>query len=747
MPTPKKLAVLISLLGLGLPCSAAGLSTDESADRPDQSAGILAGDMAIRHALGLLKGPEPQAAKVDARHWVSDTGKRTVVSELAPNEPERIKRTLGLENGAVEPLLTAARSRDGPNPDQTVNPDPVVRPTREELLNTIKLALGLAGSPLQKGNVATRAMRPHEVYAVYAPIDLRLATSVQTADAQKPASDAPAAPAAPSDAQVQMLTALALNEDPAPDQPAPPEGVERSIPMLASDPDSGIRRGERVPASYSLVTTMPKEDAAIAQALSPVQANAQPEEAADGAVTMLEADTDRAPRDEPQLRDFIAPLANVEKAASGISVPVVTADPQLATDDAEFTIQANTIQAKLIDAPPLQMEMALLTASHNLQLTRQILLPLIRREVPADPATPSMLEPRLILSPPAGDVARQMVDPPIAGGETVAQVNQADNSPPEPFGSDLQLASEPTPAGPALVMTEASPPAPTLRPGEQIESVGHAKDWRPTIIERAAALAAQRNESDAARQALLPGLSEAATAKTDSGVFAAVPHLELALDAVEPLGQQPGAVVAPTPLAESPAASVAVEELDKLEPASTGEPVQLTLDTLDNVLAATEEDRSYPANPEPLSDSGVNPMQGDFLVVNDNMLDEVRGGFLTENGLQISFGIERAVYVNGNLIATTSLNVSDLSKMSAGQASPGGLSPGSLGLIQIGPGNTFQPGPLSPSSVATVIQNTLNNQKLQNVTTISATVNSLEVLKGLNLQSSLRNAISDSLRR
>src|ERR1700674_2125067 len=149
MPTPKKLAVLISLLGLGLPCSAAGLSTDESADRPDQSAGILAGDMAIRHALGLLKGPEPQAAKVDARHWVSDTGKRTVVSELAPNEPERIKRTLGVENGAVEPLLTAARSRDGPNPDQTVNPDPVVRPTREELLNTIKLALGLAGSPLQ----------------------------------------------------------------------------------------------------------------------------------------------------------------------------------------------------------------------------------------------------------------------------------------------------------------------------------------------------------------------------------------------------------------------------------------------------------------------------------------------------------------------------------------------------------------------------------------------------------------------
>ena len=46
-----------------------------------------------------------------------------------------------------------------------------------------------------------------------------------------------------------------------------------------------------------------------------------------------------------------------------------------------------------------------------------------------------------------------------------------------------------------------------------------------------------------------------------------------------------------------------------------------------------------------------------------------------------------------------------------------------------------------------MIQNTLNDQKIQNVTVINATVNSLQLLRNLNLQSSLRGAVIDSLRR
>ena len=63
------------------------------------------------------------------------------------------------------------------------------------------------------------------------------------------------------------------------------------------------------------------------------------------------------------------------------------------------------------------------------------------------------------------------------------------------------------------------------------------------------------------------------------------------------------------------------------------------------------------------------------------------------------------------------------------------------------PGNTFVSGPVSAATLGTVVQNTLNDQKIQSVTAINATVNSLQIVKAQNLQSSLRSAIIDSLRR
>ena len=62
-------------------------------------------------------------------------------------------------------------------------------------------------------------------------------------------------------------------------------------------------------------------------------------------------------------------------------------------------------------------------------------------------------------------------------------------------------------------------------------------------------------------------------------------------------------------------------------------------------------------------------------------------------------------------------------------------------------GNTVASGTFSPSSLGTVVQNTLDGQNIRNVTVINATVNSLGVLRGLNLQSSMRSAVIDSLRR
>ncbi|WP_157268605.1 hypothetical protein [Azohydromonas aeria] len=142
------------------------------------------------------------------------------------------------------------------------------------------------------------------------------------------------------------------------------------------------------------------------------------------------------------------------------------------------------------------------------------------------------------------------------------------------------------------------------------------------------------------------------------------------------------------------------------------------------------------------------PQQPIAVAVSDSLLDTMRGGFIGENGLQISFGIERAVYVNGNLVTTTSLNLSALGALSAGKGAA--LSPAELGksiaLIQNGAGSTVLSN-LGPAAIGTVIQNTLNGQKIQTLTTINATVNSLGVLRSIEAQRNLRSAITDSLRR
>ena len=139
------------------------------------------------------------------------------------------------------------------------------------------------------------------------------------------------------------------------------------------------------------------------------------------------------------------------------------------------------------------------------------------------------------------------------------------------------------------------------------------------------------------------------------------------------------------------------------------------------------------------------PFGTELVAVSELALDRVRGGFVTDN-LSISFGIERAVYINGALVTTTSLNLSDLGRLTAGRGTTV-MDTGPLGLVQSGAGNSVSIGAFSASSIGTVVQNTLDGQKIQNVTVINATVNSLGILRGLNLQSSLRGAVIDSLRR
>lgn len=168
-------------------------------------------------------------------------------------------------------------------------------------------------------------------------------------------------------------------------------------------------------------------------------------------------------------------------------------------------------------------------------------------------------------------------------------------------------------------------------------------------------------------------------------------------------------------------------------------------------LARTEKVRAEEIGTTPAA--RVNPFGGERVAVRDNALDRVRGGFVTNN-LNIAFGIERAVYINGSLVTTTSLNISDTGRVTS-SVDAKALTPGSLALIQSGAGNSVAGGAFSSASgvglnanaIGTVVQNTLDGQKIQNITVINATANSLGVLRDLNLQNNLRSSLIDSLRR
>lgn len=157
------------------------------------------------------------------------------------------------------------------------------------------------------------------------------------------------------------------------------------------------------------------------------------------------------------------------------------------------------------------------------------------------------------------------------------------------------------------------------------------------------------------------------------------------------------------------------------------------------------------ATSPPLVEGDQYPPLGQTLAALDaGSLDEIRGGFeLDGTGLKFSFGIERAIYINGELIASTTLNLKDLQQAVGGGISPATLAPGAagaLGIIQNGSGNNIAT-TITSNMAGTVIQNSLNDQRIQNVTTINATVNSLQAVRAMSVQSAIQSGIVSSLRR
>lgn len=133
-----------------------------------------------------------------------------------------------------------------------------------------------------------------------------------------------------------------------------------------------------------------------------------------------------------------------------------------------------------------------------------------------------------------------------------------------------------------------------------------------------------------------------------------------------------------------------------------------------------------------------------WLAVGDRRLDAARGGFDSGNGLLVSFGIARQIYVNGNLVSSSNVQIPDVGHITSSQADALALATGTVNVIQIGPGNSFDPSAFRQATGATVIQNTLDNQNIQSLTTLDASVNNLNLFRGLNLQDSLQTGLINS---
>lgn len=139
----------------------------------------------------------------------------------------------------------------------------------------------------------------------------------------------------------------------------------------------------------------------------------------------------------------------------------------------------------------------------------------------------------------------------------------------------------------------------------------------------------------------------------------------------------------------------------------------------------------------PVHAASVEPLRA-APAVDASVLATMRGGF-DANGLHIAFGVERAVYVNGELVTSTRLDVASNGVISTSTAA------GSGALVQRGTRNAFDA--VTTSGAAAIVQNSLDGQTILGVTRIDATVTSLDAARRSALSTSILDGTTGSLRR
>lgn len=124
--------------------------------------------------------------------------------------------------------------------------------------------------------------------------------------------------------------------------------------------------------------------------------------------------------------------------------------------------------------------------------------------------------------------------------------------------------------------------------------------------------------------------------------------------------------------------------------------------------------------------------------VSDAQLAHLRGGFSIGSGpdrIQVSLGIDRLSFVNGELATITRLGGS------------GGDS--GIRLVQNGSGNRFDRSVLDAlpaGTLGTVIQNSLDDQTIRNLNVFNITVTSRKLAQSLSVRSAVQDALTRGVR-
>jgi len=136
-------------------------------------------------------------------------------------------------------------------------------------------------------------------------------------------------------------------------------------------------------------------------------------------------------------------------------------------------------------------------------------------------------------------------------------------------------------------------------------------------------------------------------------------------------------------------------------------------------------------------DVAADALGSEWVPVDPALLADMRGGMMLPSGLSLSFGIDRLVYVNGDLVASTRLHIADIAQMTQEDAAAlVALNQGTV--IQVGSGNAISPG---PATNGLVIQNTLDNQDIRALTSLQVGVDTLGLLQEINSYDALHNAL------